>query len=97
MNNGKYNAIGIVEASFYANAVVLLDAMTKAAQVDFLAAEKLLGGRLVTLVVGGTTSEVNAAVEAARAAGEVMHENPVKVAITISNPHPEIMKYVLKA
>lgn len=96
MNKCKYNAIGIVESSFYANAVVLLDVMTKSAQVEFLAAEKLLGGRLVTLIVGGTTSEVNAAVDAARAAGELMKNNPVKVAMTISNPHPEIMKYVLK-
>lgn len=96
MDKGRHNAIGIVEVSFYANAVVLLDVMTKAAQVEFLAAEKLLGGRLVTLIVGGTTSEVNAAVAAAKAAGGGMKENPVKVAITISNPHPEIMKYVLK-
>lgn len=97
MKRTGYDAIGVVEVSFYANAVYLLDVMTKTAQVEFFAAEKLLGGRLVTFIVGGTISEVNAAVEAARITGEGMEGNPVKVAITISNPHPEIMKYALRS
>lgn len=93
MKRTAYDAVGVVEVSLYANAVYLLDVMGKAANVKFLAAEKLLGGRLVTLIVGGATSEVCAAVGAARTAGECMAKNPVKVAITISNPHPEIMKF----
>lgn len=96
MGKAVFDAIGVVEVSFYANAVYLLDVMQKTSQVTFLNSEKLLGGRLVTLIVGGTTSGVNAAVEAARVAGEGIPGNPVKVAITISNPHPEIMKYVLR-
>ena len=95
MQNEKalYNAIGVVEVNFYANAVCLLDVMEKAADIDFLTSENRLGGRMVTLIVGGTTSGVNAAVEAARAAGEGMSVNPIKVAIVIGNPHPEILKF----
>ncbi|MFZ5988534.1 MAG: BMC domain-containing protein [Bacillota bacterium] len=95
MKNNNYDSIGVIEISFYANAVFLLDAMVKAAQVDFLMAEKLLGGRMVTVIVGGTTSNVSAAVEAARHAGESMMDNPVKVAVVISNPHTEIMKFIV--
>jgi len=95
MTGTSYDAIGVVEVSFYSNAVYLLDVMEKAAEIEFLTAEKLLGGRLVTLIVGGTTSEVDAAVHAANLAGENMVNNPVKVAITISNPNSEIMKYVI--
>lgn len=94
MKKTAYDAIGVVEVSFYANAVYLLDVMEKAAQIEFLISEKLLGGRLVTLIIGGTTSGVGAAVEAVRSAGKAMIKNPVKVAIVISNPHPEIMKFV---
>lgn len=96
MKKKAYDAIGVVEVSFFANAVYLLDAMEKAAGVDFLSAEKYLGGRMVTLIVGGTTSQVSAAIDAARLTGESMAKNPVRVAITISNPHDEIMKYVPK-
>lgn len=96
MQRAAYDAIGVVEVSFYANAVYLIDAMQKAAQVEFLVAEKLLGGRLVTLIIGGTTSEAEAAVDVAKALGEGMAQNPVKMAIVISNPHPEIMKFIEK-
>lgn len=94
MKKTAYDAIGVVEISLYSNAVYLLDVMEKSAQIEFLTSEKLLGGRLVTLIIGGTTSEVGAAIEAVRAAGTVMNKNPVKLAIVISNPHPEIMKFV---
>lgn len=94
MKKAAYDAIGVVEVSLYTNAVFLLDSMLKAASVKFLTAEKLLGGRLVTLIVGGSTSEVDSAVAAARAMGEAMDVNPIKVAITISNPHNEILKYI---
>lgn len=94
MNKVAYDAIGIVEVSVYANAVVVLDCMAKAADIALLKSEKLLGGRLVTLIIGGTTSQVNAAIEAAWAANEELNNSPVKVAITISNPHPEILNFI---
>lgn len=94
MKKTSYDAIGVVEVSFFANAVCLLDAMEKAAGVEFLVAEKHLGGRMVTLIVGGTTSQISTAVSAAKLAGEGMEKNPVRVAVVISNPHEEIMKYV---
>ena len=42
-------------------AAVGLDAMLKAADVRFIHVEKKLGGRLVTVVVDGTVSAVEAA------------------------------------
>jgi microcompartment protein CcmL/EutN len=83
-----------VEVSYYANAVYLLDVMVKASQVKFLTAEKRLGGRLVTLIVGGSTSQVNSAVDAVKAAGENLGGNLLKAAIAISNPHLEILKFI---
>lgn len=94
MKPDRYDAIGIAEVSFFANAVYILDEMVKAADVQFLKAEKRLGGRLVTLIVGGSTAEVTTAIERAKRAGETMDKNPLKMGITISNPHPEILKFV---
>ncbi|MDK2808453.1 MAG: ethanolamine utilization protein EutM [Clostridiales bacterium] len=88
----KVDAIGVVEVNFYSNAVVVLDEMLKASKVDLISCHKRLGGRMVHSVVSGKTSSVEAAIEAAKASGrKVGHEN-VKVAITISNPHPEVIK-----
>jgi len=42
--------------------------------------------------LAGETSSVNAAIEAANAAKSIVGEDNVKVAVTISNPHPEIIK-----
>jgi microcompartment protein CcmL/EutN len=90
--NLKLNAIGVVEVSFFSNAVVVLDEMMKASNVELISCHKLLGGRMVHSVVAGETSAVNAAIEAANYAKKSVGEENIKVAITISNPHPEIIK-----
>lgn len=92
MENKKFNAIGVVEVTFFTNALILLDEMLKAADVHLVASEKKLGGRMVSIIIGGDTSSVNAAIEAALQAGSRVGEKNIKVAVTISNPHEEIRK-----
>ena len=92
MNILKINAIGVVEVSFYTNAVVVLDEMMKASDVELVSCHKKLGGRMVHSIIAGETSSVNAAIEAANNAKSIVGEDNVKVAVTISNPHPEIIK-----
>nr|WP_253294686.1 BMC domain-containing protein [Anaerocolumna aminovalerica] len=88
----KINAIGVVEVNFFTNAVTVLDEMMKASDVELVSCHKKLGGRMVHSIVAGETSSVNAAIEAANAAKSIVGEDNVKVAVTISNPHPEIIK-----
>ncbi len=88
----KMNAIGVVEVSYFANSVVVVDAMMKASDVEIVSCHKKLGGKMVHSIVAGETSSVDAAIEAANAAKDIVGENNVKVAVTISNPHPEIIK-----
>jgi len=92
MNN--YDAIGIVEAKHFTTALELLDNMCKASGVTFLSSEKKLGGRLVTIIVGGSIGDVKAAVEAAKLTCQG-REELIKGAIVISKPHEEIMKFVI--
>lgn len=92
MGEFKYTAIGVVEINFYSNAVVVLDYMLKSADVELIGCEKLLGGRMVTIVVGGSTSSVNASIEMAIQKASSMPYEPLKAAITIANPHSEIRK-----
>ncbi len=88
----KFNAIGVVEINFFTNALIVLDEMLKSSDVHLVACEKKLGGRMVTIIVAGDTSSVNAAVETAIASGDKIGSDNIKVAVSISNPHPEIRK-----
>jgi microcompartment protein CcmL/EutN len=93
MNNPE--AIGVVETLFYTTALELTDLMCKTAPVELLGMEKDLGGRLVTVIVGGSVSSVSAAVEAARSHCAGRPGNPLKMALAIARPHPEILKFIL--
>ena len=55
---------GLIEVSGVVAAIDSLDAMCKAAEVELVTWERKLGGRLVTIIVEGTVSDVKAAVEA---------------------------------
>ena len=72
-------------------AVESLDAMTKAADVTLVTWERKWGGRLVTVIVEGTISDVTAAVEAAKhitkANGHILASSGV-----IASPSEEIRK-----
>ena len=92
MNKKNFSAIGVVEINFFTNALIALDEMLKASDVHLVSCEKKLGGRMVTIIVGGDTSSVNAAIEAVYATGGRIGEKNIKVAVAISNPHPEIKR-----
>ena len=87
-------AIALLEVQALVAAIVGLDAMLKAANVQFICAEKRLGGKLVTVVVEGSVSAVTAALEAGVvAAAEV---GSVKLHEVIARPHPGLMKFLKK-
>ena len=92
MINLRQSAIGVLEVSYFANTVVVVDQALKAAQVELVSCHKRLGGKMCHTVLAGSTSGVEAAMEAARAAGRIVGEHNVKVAVTISNPHPQVLK-----
>ena len=85
-------SLGLVEVSALGNAIAMLDEMLKAADVEFVAVERRLGGRLVTIVVRGSVSSVTASVEAGkRFAGDI---GCLKAAEVIARPHSEILKFL---
>ena len=57
-------SIGMVEVSGLGDAIIMLDDMCKAADVEVVATERKLGGRLVTIVVRGELTAVKASVDA---------------------------------
>ncbi|GAA0724809.1 hypothetical protein GCM10008905_19270 [Clostridium malenominatum] len=89
----KYEAIGVVEVRYFTTALKLVDNMCKTSEVELLASENKLGGRLVSLIIGGSISNVEAAIEAAKLGCEEEH---LKAAIIISRPHEEIMKFIVR-
>lgn len=85
-------SLGLIEVQALGHAIYVLDAMTKAADVEFVATERRLGGRLVTLVVKGEVSAVTASVEAGK---EIAREfGCLKAAEVIARPHKEILKFL---
>ena len=85
-------AIALLEVQALVTAIAGLDAMVKAANVKLIHVEKRLGGRLVTVVVEGSVSDVTAALEAGKvAAAEVGN---VKLAEVIARPHPDVMSFL---
>ena len=86
------NAIALLEVQAMVAANAGLDAMVKAASVELIHVEKRLGGRLVTVVVEGSVSDVTAAAEAGKAAAAEVGN--VKLCEVIARPHPEVMKFL---
>ena len=80
-------ALGLIETRGWVAAVEAADAMTKAAKVE-LTRYEVVRDALVTLLVRGELAEVEASVEAGRAAaervGELVHAH------VIPAPNPEI-------
>lgn len=85
-------SLGLVEVSALGNAIIMLDDMLKAADVEFVATERRLGGRLVTIVVRGELTSVKAAVDAG--AARARENNCLKAAEVIARPHNEILKFL---
>lgn len=93
----SYEAIGVIETQYFAVAMEILDSVSKAANVEFISSEKQLGGRLVSLIVGGGISDVTVAVETAKLVCQNKPNSPLKMALTITNPHEEILKYLISS
>ena len=85
-------AIALLEVQAMVAAIAGLDAMLKAADVQLIHVEKRLGGRLVTVVVEGTVSAVEAAAEAGRT--EAARVGHVKLCEVIARPHEDVMKFL---
>ncbi len=86
----KVRSLGFVEVSGVSAAIDAVDIMCKSADVELLSWERKLGGRLVTVIITGSISAVNAAVENA-----VAHciKKPCAHAV-IANPHSETVRLV---
>ena len=85
-------AIALLEVQAMVTAIVGLDAMVKAADVQLIHVEKRLGGRLVTVVVEGTVSAVEAAAEAGKAAAAQV--GPVKLCEVSAGSHAQVMRFL---
>ncbi len=85
-------SIGLVEVSGLGNAIIMLDDMCKVADVEFVATERKLGGRLVTIVVRGELTAVKASVDAGVARAKSL--DVFKAAQVIARPHEEILPYL---
>ena len=85
-------SLGLIEIQALGHAILVLDTMTKAADVEFVAVERKLGGRLVTLVIRGKLSAVKAAIDAGSEVARGL--NCLKAAEVIARPHPEILKFL---
>ena len=91
----KYEAIGIVEAKHFTTALNVIDIMCKQCRVELLCTEKYLGGMLVSTIVAGDVSNVTEAIEVVKKAYKYDNEL-IKNAIVITNPHENIMKFIVK-
>ena len=85
-------AIALLEVQALVAAIAGLDAMVKAANVKLIHVEKRLGGRLVTVVVEGSVSDVTAALEAGKVAAAQVGN--VKLAEVIARPHPDVISFL---
>ncbi len=88
----KEFSIGMVEVSGLGDAIIMLDDMCKAADVEFVATERKLGGRLVTIVVKGELTAVKASVDAGVARSKEL--GSYKASQVIARPHKEILPYL---
>ena len=87
-------SLGLVEVSALGNAIIMLDDMLKVADVEFVATERKLGGRLVTIVVKGELTAVQAAVDAGVARAKKCGDGILKASQVIARPHSEILKFL---
>ena len=90
----KEFSLGLVEVSGLGHAIIMLDDMLKAGDVEFVATERKLGGRLVTIVVRGEIAAVKASVDAGVARARMCGDGIYKASQVIARPHPEIFPYL---
>ena len=83
-------SLGFIEVSGVVAAVDALDIMCKSADVEFVAWERKLGGRMVTVIITGSVSDVTEAIECAKRSGVA----PIPASNVIANPHSETVRMV---
>ena len=83
-------SLGFIEVSGVVAAVDALDVMCKSSAVEFVTWERKLGGRMVTIVISGTVSDVTEAIECAKRNAVA----PVMASNVIANPHEETVRLV---
>ena len=83
-------SLGFIEVSGVVAATTALDVMTKSADVQFVTWERKLGGRMVTVVITGSVSDVTEAIECAKKNAPY----PVMASNVIANPHDETVRMV---
>ena len=81
-------SLGLVEVSGVVAAVDALDIMCKSSNVSFVTWERKLGGRLVTIIVTGSVSDVTEAIECVKRNAAV----PPCASAVIANPHEETIR-----
>ncbi|MGL4737029.1 MAG: BMC domain-containing protein [Cellulosilyticaceae bacterium] len=86
-------AIGILEVASNVASIVALDAMAKASDVSLVTTEKALGGRLVSIIVQGSVSDVKEAIAYGKSATSRIGK--VAAVAIINNPHEEVQKILL--
>ena len=88
----KIGAIGVVEINYNTNGIIVLDHMLKTADIELISYHKKLGGRMVHIVVSGKVSSVKSAIDSVGEIASVIGENNIKMAVSITNPHAEVLK-----
>ena len=83
-------SLGFIEVSGVVAAVDALDIMCKSSNVEFVTWERKLGGRMVTVVITGSVSDVTEAIECAKKSSAV----PIPASNVIANPHEETQRMV---
>lgn len=85
------SSVGLLEVQGLVASIEGLDTMLKTANVRLIHTEKRLGGRLVTIVVTGSVSDVAASVEAGKNLASKLGK--VYGCEVIARPHDEIIKF----
>ncbi len=83
-------SLGFVEVSGVVAAVDALDIMCKTSNVSLVTWERKLGGRLVTMIIEGSVSDVTEAIQNA----QEKCIGKVRAANVIANPHEETVRLV---
>lgn len=91
----KVESLGIIDVLYYTTALHLIDEMCKNTNVTLITSEAKLGGKLVTIFIQGSTSDVSEAIDIAKRKCENNYSDRCKNALVITNPHKEILKFIM--
>ncbi|SET18276.1 BMC domain-containing protein [Natronincola peptidivorans] len=86
-------AVGFLEIQGLTAAIEALDRMLKTSDVELVTWEKKLGGRLVTMIIKGSVSAVQEAID--HGTRDTLY--PVAAHGVIANPHEETIKMIEKS